>query len=815
MTTPLPPDDPELADIFAAEPELRELWQRLRAARPNPVVGPHFQAYLRARIMDAARRELRPRRRLRLRLAPILAWSGAGLGAAMIAAVATLLVTSHPSNQVADVAYTSQVEGRADVDPNDVIRISFDRSMDHLAVVRGLRIEPATAYTTRWDGNTLVITPAHHLAANVPYVVVVPRQAARTADGHVAAKDVHITFGTQPTPTPSPSSPPLPTLVPRPLGPVSPNTGLIVASDGGVIATEGTPPPATPAPSPTATTVSPSTSTTGSASSAAPLPSPTAPAPALVRFAADGRVLDLGEGATAAALSGDGRYLASIVPDGGAADVRVVGVDGTQVATLTRSADLGSPVAWSQSGNQPAVVFVGGGQFRSVDLGGRVRRLGALQVVAPGEAVVLAPDGRHAYLGPSPLAPVTPEPAPPTTTPTTRTTTTTTATPTVTRTPGAPPASTATLAAGPYDGRLVDLRTGEETPLPGSAAGVVAFSGDGSTVVWVDGGPQSPPELRSTSTSGTSVARVTIDHAGLDDTVSGLAVDGDGGRAAYVLHHQGGATLEVVDLHTGMVLGVLAVSETARPALSPSGESVAAVVVSTSGPEAVVAPLAASPQTPGPSPTPAPLAPAAASAVAGAVAAAQVGLPGAPPLSRLTVPSLLDVLTQRTPAHLTRAYVIRVTPARTSASGSTVEAEIRLVRDPTPTSPTLVADEKLTLVQPAPDQSYRVVAADIGPLAPEPSGPQVVHLEAATTGSATVLRVTFDSDLDPLSVPAAVRVVDAAGSHLEALVTYDAENRTAVVTVTSGQPARLAIDTTLHDVDGQPLAVPFTAGVAG
>ena len=325
----IPPfgDDPELTDLLEQEPELKDLARTLRASRPEPVVGPHFQAYLRSRLLDTARSR---RRRMWHRLGwapPAFAWGGAALGATMIAAVLVTTVVYHPNDRLQNIAYASQIDGRANVDPGDVIRISFNQPMDHAAVVKGLRIQPATAYTTTWQGDTLVITPHHQLAANTPYTVTVPRDQARTADGKVAASDVQITFGTHPAtqlPTPAPGPA---TLALRPLGAVSMDARVLLTPDGTLVVTAGD-----------WTTSGASSSSSSTSSSSLPsLVNPLNPASpsassssstAFIRISPDGTPSRLGDAATAATLSPDGRYAAYLVPNGNAADVRIVALDG-------------------------------------------------------------------------------------------------------------------------------------------------------------------------------------------------------------------------------------------------------------------------------------------------------------------------------------------------------------------------------------------------------------------------------------------------------------------------------------------------------
>ena len=205
--------DAELDELFRGDPELLALSERLRAARPEPVLDPRFKAVLRSRVLDAAEREL-GRRPMRLRKPWFLRGGpialGGGLGAAMVAAAVAALLLYHPSDGVTSPSASSSASGVARLDPNSLIRVSFTQPMDRATVLRGLDIRPATAYTADWShGDTvLTIVPTHHLAANTAYTVTIARTVARDASGQAPQHDIRVSFGT--AQTPSPVAPPLP-----------------------------------------------------------------------------------------------------------------------------------------------------------------------------------------------------------------------------------------------------------------------------------------------------------------------------------------------------------------------------------------------------------------------------------------------------------------------------------------------------------------------------------------------------------------------------------------------------------------------------
>jgi len=771
-------DDPELADIFAGEPELRELARSLRAARPDPVLGPHFQAYLRARLMDAAQTRRRSFWRRLGWAPPAFAWGGAALGAAMIAAVLVTTVVYHPNDRVENIAYASQIDGRANVDPSDVIRISFSQPMDHAAVVKGLHIQPATAYTTSWQDDTLVIVPQHHLTANTPYTVSVPRGQARTADGKVAASDVQITFGTHPaSPSPSPAPGP-PTLTLRPLGQVGVDARVLLTPDGALVVTDGAwNPPGTSTETPSlpslANPLGPFTQSPSASSSLA-----------LVRIGSDGTSSRIGDAATAAALSPDGRYVAYSVPNGAAADVRVVAVDGSQPATLTTTADPSSPLAWDGDSSRPTVIFTGGGLLRSVDLQGHVRTAGAHHPVASHPVVVLAPDGRHAFLGPV-----------------SGQSTATSGSSTSASSTTSAPASSTTVSAS-TDGIVLDLRTGDSHPLPGSSSGLVAFSGDGTRVAWVDS-RQSPFVLEVAATAGGDATAVPVPGAGANANVGDITLDGDGGRAAYVLRQGSSSELRVVSIPSGDVVAT-AGGPAGHPVLSAAGDAIAAVVSATGGTQVALAQVTPT----GPTPTPSPTVPSDAISFLTGLVDAQTGAPGARDLGSLAIQSLSDKLVELTPRHLSRGYVIH--SELVSGSSSAVTAHIRLIRDPSKKEATQVLDEDVTIDRAAPGSPYQVVSVSATKLQQESAGPHVIRVDNLTAGATALLRVALDSDLQADTVTSAIRVLDAHGKPLAATITYNAETRTAEI-VATGTPATLEVSTGLLDVDGQPLATTYTA----
>jgi hypothetical protein len=781
--------DPELEEMFRREPELREVSRRLRASRPDPSLSPHFKAYLRAKLMDAAEVELRPRglRRLRPR-ANTFAWTGAGLGVAMIGAVVAIVLLSHPSDKIDVISANSQIDGQANVDPNDVIRISFTRAMDHAAVEKGLHIQPATQVTKQWQGNTLVLTPVNKLSGNTPYTVTIAKDSARATDGAVATTDIHIAFGTHPTASPAPKPTPTgpPQLALNPVLPVGGGVQLVFAGDGSLLATAATPSTASPAPgspTPAAAETTPSVTLSITATPSAT----SAPAPGLYRIAADGTTSRLGDPVSGAALSKGDHSLALLAPSsGGRAAVEVAGADGSHLTTLATTDDTTTPLAWGGDDLHPTVVYVADGLLRTVDLQGRVRTVAGRHAVVAGAPVVLSADGRYAYIGHAPAPAGTPG-----------------------STPQASPAAGPTPTPAPANpGVIVDLTTGNSRALAGAVT-AVAFSYDGSRVFWVD---STTGQLLSAPSGGGDSTTVPVAGSGQGTSIDSLGADGDGSRVAYILHRaDGSGELRVTSAPAGTILAAVSSQGLSRPVLSAAGDSVATVQGGTQ-------PTAERASVPGPAVvSPSSGVPAEASALVGKLLDAQVS-GTVNTLGALVAPQAAADLATATPTTLSRGYVVRI--GRVPGSATAVVASIRLIRDPSKLdastlSPALSSDETATVDSVAVNSPYALTAITATPLRPEPLGPQIVHVESSGDSLSSVLRITFDSDLRSATIAGAITVLNTNGKHLASTVSYDASTRVATVTVAEHRPLTLSIGVALLDIEGQPLASPFRSTIDG
>src|SRR5712691_10286811 len=167
--------DPELEELFPGGPD-REVVELIQASRPaQPALDPYFRKHLRMKLMAEARRSISPRSQPRW-----FAWPRTPLLATAAAAVVP--------------------PGTGLVRTAEPIRIAFTGPVNKNAVAQSVVIEPATLYTTRWDGQTLVIIPIHPLASNTAYSVKLVPQAAPAPNtvSATAAPPVVVRFVTTP-----------------------------------------------------------------------------------------------------------------------------------------------------------------------------------------------------------------------------------------------------------------------------------------------------------------------------------------------------------------------------------------------------------------------------------------------------------------------------------------------------------------------------------------------------------------------------------------------------------------------------------------
>lgn len=744
--------DPELDDLFRGEPSLLETARLLRAARPDPTPDPHFRNRLRAQLLAEAGQALRPRGARRwLRLGPAhLAWAGAAVGTAAIAATALALFGTHVTDHTIVTAY-STIAARHAVSPNDVITVSFNQPMDHAAVESGLRIEPATQVTTTWQGDNLVITPVHHLSGNTPYTVTIAKPALVAASGATATKALQIAFGTAPTPPPAPTVATPPALHTTTLGPVAGGSSLLFAPDGSVVSTAGY---AAATEQQSTATSSPTPGGSPSAAASPPgnpsaSPSPAGPAaPALLDYPAGGAPIALGPASSAAAFSPGGATLALATSDGtGGSDIVVSQPDGSQAHTLV---DSPAPVVALTWASNDRIVYATAGEIEQVLLSGATRPLRT----APATVAALAPGGASAYLAPG----------------------------------------------GGQSGELLDISTGAVSGLTG-ATGDVAFSGDGSILAWVSRAT-SQPALMTEPVTQEAAATVSVLDPGAN--IGALALNYDGTRIAYTLTPATGAAETVIaQVPGGTAVATGPAADAA--AFSATGDTVALLIQTPSGLSAEMAALPGS-ITPSSNAS----VPVAANSTLRAFVDAQ---------ARGDVNALLPLAASgvaaaaNTPLGLTRSYIV---DAALEPDGS-VQASVELIVDGTATQPVRIADESLTLTSSGAGKPYLVTDLSVSPLHNQATGPHVVNVDGSASGSSFVIQISFDSDLNPATVAGAIDVSTADGTQLTPTIVYDADTRTAIITL-QGAVARqlqVTVGSSLVDVNGQGIAAAFHTQIRG
>jgi hypothetical protein len=216
--------DPELDELFLAEPELRELAQLLRST-PHPAAHveptPQFRVALRRRLMreawEQASRPKQPWYRQLLAPRPLAAF-GAAMGALLIGVTILSLATTpkRPATIVTVVSPQNQSQAVSEVTP---IELNFNQPMDTRSVQDALSIQPATQVRYSWQENNtrLTITPVHSLASNTQYQVTVGKDA-RTTTHQTLLRPATVSFVTIGSPTPSPSVTPTTTPTTTPAG---------------------------------------------------------------------------------------------------------------------------------------------------------------------------------------------------------------------------------------------------------------------------------------------------------------------------------------------------------------------------------------------------------------------------------------------------------------------------------------------------------------------------------------------------------------------------------------------------------------------
>jgi len=471
----------------------------------------------------------------------------------------------------------------------------------------------------------------------------------------------------------------------------------------------------------------------------------------LVRISA-GKSQRLATPTSAICVSRSGDSVAFLNGAGSATNVVFADSTGSPLSTVSSEVDSGSPLGWI--GDQQ-VTFVSGGRLTAVDRQGGRRLLSGVPIDAEHDTLVLAPGGRYAYLRPANGA-----------------------------------------------GRVLDLSTGTSRPLP-AAIGEPAFTADGAGIVWL-ARTGSRTMLQYSASSGGPATSAPLPVSAGDD-LSDLAVSPDGSELAYSVSRTDHQTeFRLASLPDGQTLAHAVGLKGESPNWSPDGRffTVLAQDGRASRIESVPVPSSLSSTTTQGNTT----SQSTTTSLSGTLPAtltafttAQIAAdPGAE--AWLSEPGVR--LPQ--PARPTRATVLWSNPG----PGGTTTAGVRLTIDPQPgrTTPRQ-AIETISISAPTAAGPGKVRSVSVGPYAPAPAGPQVLSAGAdATTGTA---RLTFDSDLDPRTVPGGIKVTWAGGVTANASTSYDAATRTVTIRSPQGRPVApqsVAVTPALRDVNGQAAA---------
>ena len=305
------------------------------------------------------------------------------------------------------------------------------------------------------------------------------------------------------------------------------------------------------------------------------------------------------------------------------------------------------------------------------------------------------------------------------------------------------------------------------TQLAGSSSAVVAFSGAGDEVGWVDAGGEAEVAtvLEAPVSNPNDIAQVP---GAPTEFIEGLALDTHGATLAYGLD-PGGIEIETA---AGVVLGSTA--DVAHSlAFSPDGTQLAFVAAGS---------LDVAEVQPGSTSSPTTSVCEGADQVLSQFVGDQVSHDQAG-LAALTASGTASAV-QPTPGAVDRGYVISSECTGASAAGGpTLTASARLIVDPTGTSAGQLTDETVVLGQSG--GQWLVTGLSVPPLRAQGGGPHVLSVSVTPPAKGalnpeSVVTITFNADLDPSSVTAgSLWLVSAGGKTIPLLdpLAYDADTR--------------------------------------
>jgi hypothetical protein len=137
------------------------------------------------------------------------------------------------------------------------------------------------------------------------------------------------------------------------------------------------------------------------------------------------------------------------------------------------------------------------------------------------------------------------------------------------------------------------------------------------------------------------------------------------------------------------------------------------------------------------------------------------------------------------------------------AADGTAIARVRFTADPRPADPIVRQTEETLVLGPQPGTGLVTVrSVTAGRSRPAPAGPQLMHLGVRAEPAAVSL--TFDSDLDPASVKAAISLSAPGGAQIGSTVSYDAATRTVTLRPVAPVAGKIVvrIGARLRDING-------------
>jgi hypothetical protein len=212
--TPDRPDE-ELHDLLEGDAGLLLTAGQVREHLRPEDIDHGFRRQLRARVVDerahvvkARRRGWRTRLREALRPRPMAVLTASAALALVAAVLGALLVPRLAPRPGVAVTMSSAVAGAQALNTSSPVTLHFNRPVDRQSVGQALRLAPATAVRTRWQGDDLVVTAVYGWVPNAAYTVTVDPAKARAADAAPLAGDLRLVFGTAPlAPTGDPGTP--------------------------------------------------------------------------------------------------------------------------------------------------------------------------------------------------------------------------------------------------------------------------------------------------------------------------------------------------------------------------------------------------------------------------------------------------------------------------------------------------------------------------------------------------------------------------------------------------------------------------------